>query len=159
MENQIQGKNLRLSEQALLSTLRADNTKEKKNRAGSREIRAGRGGRLRRRLAGLLALVTAVVSLGFGWLGASTVATVNAAESAGQDNKLTINVISDVHIYPPHFVSNSQAYLDYVSGDPKMLKESSYILEEALKEVKAQNPQFLIIPGDLTKDGEREGHE
>ncbi|NLZ55412.1 MAG: metallophosphoesterase, partial [Clostridiaceae bacterium] len=152
MENQIQGKNLRLSEQALSSTLRADNTKEKKNRAG-------RSGRLRRRLAGLLALVTAVVSLGFGWLGASTVATVNAAEDTGQDSKLTINVISDVHIYPPHFVSDSQAYLDYVSGDPKMLKESSYILEEALKEVKAQNPQFLIIPGDLTKDGEREGHE
>ena len=84
--------------------------------------------------------------------------TITLAEADG-DEPLMINIIADVHLYPPHFTSDSKAYREYAGADPKLLRESSFILEAALQEVQAQNPDFLIIPGDLTKDGEREGHE
>ena len=39
-----------------------------------------------------------------------------------------------------------------------MLRESESILQAAMERIKAQHPDFLIIPGDLTKDGELSSH-
>ena len=43
-------------------------------------------------------------------------------------------------------------------GDPKLVKESEAILESAFTTIVEQGVQFLIIPGDLTKEGELASH-
>lgn len=43
--------------------------------------------------------------------------------------------------------------------DRKMFAESEAFLNALLDTVKKDDPDVLLISGDLTKDGEREGHE
>jgi DNA repair exonuclease SbcCD nuclease subunit len=43
--------------------------------------------------------------------------------------------------------------------DRKLLVESESILKSAIDIIKAENPAFLLVAGDLTKDGERINHE
>ncbi|MCK5738717.1 metallophosphoesterase, partial [bacterium] len=68
-------------------------------------------------------------------------------------------VISDPHFYDASLGINSAAFQAYLLQDRKMLAESEAILNSALGIVEEEQPQFLIVPGDLTKDGERINHE
>jgi len=73
---------------------------------------------------------------------------------------MTFAVLSDPHYFSPDLlVEPSSAFEDYLDTDRKMLKEGPEILDAALAEIVA-NPDvdFVIIPGDLTKDGEEESH-
>ena len=63
-------------------------------------------------------------------------------------------VISDPHLYNAGLGTSGNAFEGYLAQDPKMLKQSEAILDSALEMVIQQNVKFLIIPGDLTKDGE-----
>ena len=67
-------------------------------------------------------------------------------------------VISDPHLYDPELGTTGLAFETYLARDRKMLRESEAILESALERIKAQKPDFVIIPGDLTKDGEMGSH-
>ena len=79
---------------------------------------------------------------------------------AGTTRALNIAILSDPHIIPMEMVGdpNSPEFGYAVSMDRKMLAESTAILDAALLKVKAQNPDVLLIPGDLTKDGEYDSH-
>ncbi len=55
-------------------------------------------------------------------------------------------------------VGNGKAFEDYLAQDRKLLKESAEILESVIEAVKNVNAKFIIVPGDLTKDGERSSH-
>lgn len=70
-------------------------------------------------------------------------------------------VISDIHYFSPSLYDNKEnpAFVEYLNGDRKMLKESGAILDEALSEISSTKVPFLLIPGDLTKDGEKKSHE
>lgn len=70
-------------------------------------------------------------------------------------------VISDIHYFSPALYDSKEnpAFQEYLNGDRKMLKESGAILDEALSEISASKTPFLLIPGDLTKDGEKKSHE
>lgn len=66
----------------------------------------------------------------------------------------------------PHFFSSAlgewdfeAAQRDSPSNDIKLLGDSSEILDAALEEICQQDADFLLIAGDLTKDGERESHQ
>lgn len=74
------------------------------------------------------------------------------------DADIKIAVLSDTHYYPVNFVSDCADYETYVGGDPKMLEESGSILDAALDMVREDDPDILIVSGDLTKDGEIQGH-
>ena len=63
-----------------------------------------------------------------------------------------------MHYYPVNFVSDCEDYKTYVGGDPKMLEESGSIADAALQMVREDNPDILLVSGDLTKDGEIQGH-
>jgi hypothetical protein len=67
-------------------------------------------------------------------------------------------VISDPHFYDTDLGTTGMAFENYLARDRKMLRESEAILVSALEKIKSQNPDFVIIPGDLTKDGERSSH-
>lgn len=76
----------------------------------------------------------------------------------GDESEIKIAVLSDMHYYPVNFVSDCEDYKTYVGGDPKMLEESGSIADAALQMVRVDNPDILLVSGDLTKDGEIQGH-
>lgn len=71
----------------------------------------------------------------------------------------TIAVISDVHYMDPSLLINDGlAFQTYLAGDRKLLKESVAITKAIIDSLIALKPQILLIPGDLTKDGEKVSH-
>ena len=101
--------------------------------------------------AGIMAAVTLGVTLLPG------VESYAAAEDLTENLKICL--ISDTHYYPLNYVSDCEDYKTYVGGDPKMLAESGAILDSALDMIKADQPDLVLISGDLTKDGEKQGHQ
>lgn len=67
-------------------------------------------------------------------------------------------VISDLHLYWQRLGVSGAAFENYVDNDPKLLRESEAILESAIDSIIQQGVRFVIIPGDLTKDGEIANH-
>lgn len=84
--------------------------------------------------------------------------SAKAEETAASDGGLEIAVMSDVHILPPDLIADTDDYADALNSDRKMFTESTAILDRMLAEVKKESPDVLMISGDLTKDGEYEGH-
>jgi len=68
-------------------------------------------------------------------------------------------VFSDTHYHDASLGSSGAAYTNYLKTDSKLLHLSGEILETGLAKISAEKPEFIIIPGDLTKDGERINHE
>ena len=89
-------------------------------------------------------------------------APLGALAAGGQEgsirDEVRIAVLSDMHYYPVNFVSDCADYTTYVGGDPKMLEESGSIADAALEMVREDAPDVLVVSGDLTKDGEIQGH-
>lgn len=118
-------------------------------------------------LAAVLALALALPVGGLTTLSAfADEPAQNAAEAtpgdadgnAAGDADIKIAVLSDTHYYPLNYVSDCEDYETYVGGDPKMLEESGSIADAALQMVREDNPDILLVSGDLTKDGEIQGH-
>jgi hypothetical protein len=65
----------------------------------------------------------------------------------------TFMVISDPHFYEPSLGTSGAAFTDYLEKDRKLLAESEAILQTAIGRIQEHHPDFLLIPGDLTKDG------
>lgn len=69
-------------------------------------------------------------------------------------------VVSDIHIMAPELLpQEGTAFQNYVTHDRKMLKESPALLETCVAELLKAHPQVVLVPGDLTKDGEKLSHE
>jgi len=69
-------------------------------------------------------------------------------------------VISDIHYFDPSLFTlpaNADFQL-YLAADRKLIIESSAILKNVLATVMAEKPDFLLVTGDLTKDGEKVDH-
>ncbi len=79
-----------------------------------------------------------------------------ASTSSGE---LKIAIISDLHVMAPSLlVNNGAAFQEYLAKDPKLLEYSDKILQAAVSKIIAQKPDLVLIPGDLTKDGEAISH-
>ena len=75
-------------------------------------------------------------------------------------NFKSIIVMSDIHIMAPQLLENSgTAFENYLSQDPKLLEYSDEVLEYMVEETLQRNPDLVIIPGDLTKDGDLVSHQ
>jgi 3',5'-cyclic AMP phosphodiesterase CpdA len=71
---------------------------------------------------------------------------------------VTFAVIADPHVHDERLGVSGAAFEAYLSQDPKLLRESEAILDAALDAIIQQHVRFVIIPGDLTKDGELANH-
>lgn len=72
---------------------------------------------------------------------------------------LRLAVVSDIHIFDTALIKQpGEAFENYLVNDRKMLVESKAIAQEAMKRILEYRPDFLLISGDLTKDGELVGH-
>ena len=67
-------------------------------------------------------------------------------------------VVSDLHYFSPMLFIEGSAIQDYLDHDRKMLKEGPEILDVTLGEIRNLDLDFVIICGDLTKDGEAVSH-
>src|ERR1035437_7545651 len=70
-------------------------------------------------------------------------------------------VISDIHYFDPSlFTLPANAHFKgYLAADRKLIIESSAILKNVLATVMTEKPDFLLVTGDLTKDGEKVSHQ
>ena len=80
-----------------------------------------------------------------------------------KNDQIKIAVVSDIHYTAPALFSNNgqagQAFQDYLAQDPKLLAYSDPIWRRVLTDLKTDKPDILLVPGDLTKDGERINHQ
>ncbi len=68
-------------------------------------------------------------------------------------------VFSDPHIYDTSLGISGSAFEEYLLDDRKLLVESEEILAQAVEEMLQEGADFILLPGDLTKDGERSSHD
>lgn len=77
--------------------------------------------------------------------------------------KLKVAVISDLHYMSPLLMpedpENDYYFQMYLAQDPKLIALSDPIFRQAIAELKKAKPDVVLIPGDLTKDGEMVSHE
>ena len=87
-------------------------------------------------------------------------ATAGAAE---YPSKIKIAHISDLHYFSKTLWSDCHDFMIAENSDRKMFRESGAIIDKAMDEIVAYQPDIVIASGDLTKDGEltchRELHE
>lgn len=82
------------------------------------------------------------------------------ATGAKAEGDITLAVVSDVHIMAPALLKQEgRAFADYVAHDRKMLKESTSLMQQATERILRERPQYVLVTGDLTKDGETVSHE
>lgn len=78
--------------------------------------------------------------------------------SALADGK-RIFVLSDVHVMAPELlISDGKAFQEYMQTDPKLLQYSAEVLDCMVDSIRKYAPDLVLIPGDLTKDGELVSH-
>ncbi|MDY3006151.1 metallophosphoesterase [Anaerococcus porci] len=73
-------------------------------------------------------------------------------------NKISFTIISDTHILSRELMADNKEFNMAVKYDRKFLVEGQGLLKEALKLASTNESKYLLIPGDLTKDGELKSH-
>jgi len=67
-------------------------------------------------------------------------------------------VISDIHIYDASLGSSGAEFEKAMNSDRKLLLDGQDLLDYAIKEIIASKVNFVLVCGDLTKDGELINH-
>ena len=77
--------------------------------------------------------------------------------------EITIAVVTDIHYLDPSLMQNNAAagaaFQAYLAQDPKLIEYSDPIFRNILSKLSRERPDILLVPGDLTKDGEKVSHE
>lgn len=68
-------------------------------------------------------------------------------------------VISDPHLYDTSLGDTGAAFEAELQSDRKMLRESQEILDTVVNDLIEAHPEFVLVPGDMTKDGELVNHQ
>jgi predicted phosphodiesterase len=68
-------------------------------------------------------------------------------------------VFSDPHYFDPSLGTTGAAFEAYLQHDRKLIAESDAIMRAMVQAVLTENPQVVLVPGDLTKDGELLSHQ
>lgn len=74
-------------------------------------------------------------------------------------SSLKIAVISDIHYLAPEMIKNTSDFQYTMNYDRKLLAESDVILDNFLNAVRSDKPDVLLVPGDLSSNGELICHQ
>ncbi len=90
--------------------------------------------------------------------------TIAPLPSQGEDEEeregKRIILMTDIHYLAPSLTDGGEAFTRMVEhGDGKLVNYVEEITDAALDEVVNQEPDVLILAGDLTLEGEKESHE
>lgn len=92
-----------------------------------------------------------------GWLDAHLPPTMQ------QGHSLRVAVVSDIHYMDPSLLDSNgaagAAFQDYLNKDPKLLQYSAVVFRKVMDQLRTDKPDILLVPGDITKDGEKIGHQ
>ena len=81
------------------------------------------------------------------------------SEKKKENGQLKIAIVSDIHYMHPSLLINNgasgAAFQNYLNQDPKLLQYSDPIWRQAMAEIIKERPDILLVPGDVTKDGEK----
>jgi len=80
------------------------------------------------------------------------------ADTAPPYPQTTFFVFSDPHFYAPSLWEDSPVFRANLSANGKMFDFSEEILAAATEMIVSVEGDFVLIPGDLTKDGEKASH-
>jgi len=94
----------------------------------------------------------------------SSVFVFNSCEKDDSTNNPTptnikIAVFSDPHLYDPALGTSGDAFQVYLAQDRKLIAESDAILQALIAKLLVEKPNLVLVPGDLTKDGEKQSHQ
>ena len=82
-----------------------------------------------------------------------------AGETAGaRFPETSFAVFSDAHLFLPELGMGQPAFEKIKYDDRKMFEHSLALLRAAMAGIRAARPAFVLVPGDLTKDGEEAVH-
>ena len=92
----------------------------------------------------------------------SAISTAFAAD-LGKDKvtaSMNFAVLSDLHYYPESLTSDCKEWNDYYMVNTKMFAESEAMIRTSIETAMTRNPdlEYILVSGDLTKDGEYEAH-
>lgn len=68
-------------------------------------------------------------------------------------------VISDIHVYDTSLGTTGNAFEEALHSDRKLLLDSEDLLDFAIGEILKSNVRFVLISGDMSKDGELIDHQ
>ena len=93
----------------------------------------------------------------------STVSSIAYGVTAKGDkivSDMSFVTISDPHFYPSSLMSDSPEWKYYCENTTKMFPQSEAMFRTAVETAIKRNPdlRYILIPGDMTKDGEYEAH-
>lgn len=78
---------------------------------------------------------------------------------APEKQNLKIAVFSDPHYFSPSLGTSGKAFENYLLKDRKLIAESKAIVESLINSLLQEKPDVVLVPGDLTKDGELVSHQ
>lgn len=71
----------------------------------------------------------------------------------------TFMVFSDPHVLAPSLTDGGAALQSAAESDPKLIEYSARLFDSVCAVVERAHPDILLIPGDLSKDGELASHQ
>ena len=72
---------------------------------------------------------------------------------------LKFYLLTDTHYFEPMLGAEGKAFENYMSREQYFMKESGAIVEAVFNKIAAdKETDIVIIPGDLTKNGEKESY-
>lgn len=90
----------------------------------------------------------------------AAIALVSCGRPSPKEENLSLAVISDVHVMAPELLlSHGAAFKRYLDNDRKLLAESPQLLDILTDRLIEASPDYVLVTGDLTKDGEVVSHE
>jgi 3',5'-cyclic AMP phosphodiesterase CpdA len=115
-----------------------------------------------RRRSGVLAALALLILTGCAGSGGrfTPSAELRALQAVRCDYPATrFAVFSDPHVYPRSLGTSGAAFQDYLNKDRKLLVDSEALLDAVVDRIGALEVDFVLVCGDLTKDGERVAHQ
>ena len=70
------------------------------------------------------------------------------------NNTIRISVIADSHILAKELIAPTKEYYDMLNLDAKYFTQSEEVFKESLRMIDQKGVDYVLIPGDLTRDGE-----
>lgn len=70
-----------------------------------------------------------------------------------------ISIISDPHVLASSLMGTSDSFIKELKVERKLVVESEALFKRALEIVDKANSNYLILPGDLVKEGDAESHK
>jgi 3',5'-cyclic AMP phosphodiesterase CpdA len=93
-------------------------------------------------------------------VGCSHTPPATSVSTVEENKDLTFFVTNDIHYLAKNFTEDSETFNTFIEeGDGKELLYIDDLLEAFIRDIRLQSPDFLIVSGDLTTNGEKESHQ